>query len=213
MRDKNDIDTCVAAGVDALGFLVGITHVAEDKIDIHFARNLISDISSPVLTVAVTHYTEVKEIVDICSYLNVSVVQIHADVSPEVVQSVRNELSYLKIIKAFHVGENANVDFIKNYIDTIDAILLDTRTKDRLGGTGITHDWNISRKIVEVFEGYRVILAGGLNSSNLSNAMGAVKPWGVDVNTGVETISGAKDPNKVKEFVEIAKNVMYPSMK
>ena len=84
----------------------------------------------------------------------------------------------------------------------MDGIILDSRTTDRLGGTGLTHDWSISRRIVEELP-LPVILAGGLTPDNLEAAINAVHPYAVDVNSGVET-DQKKDPEKVRKFIEIA---------
>ncbi|MEM3423739.1 MAG: phosphoribosylanthranilate isomerase, partial [Nitrososphaeria archaeon] len=80
-----------------------------------------------------------------------------------------------------------------------------SRTPDRLGGTGLTHDWEISAEIVKTVK-IPVILAGGLTPDNVKKAIKKVKPFGVDVNTGVKDSNGYKDPEKVKLFVKVAKN-------
>jgi phosphoribosylanthranilate isomerase len=77
------------------------------------------------------------------------------------------------------------------------AILLDSRTADRLGGTGITHDWDISARLVKSIS-IPVILAGGLTPGNVYEAVCKVKPYAVDVNSGVEDIKGYKNFSKVQ---------------
>ena len=85
-------------------------------------------------------------------------------------------------------------------MDYVDYLLLDTRTKDRLGGTGITHNWDIDAKIVKLSK-IPVIIAGGLNPDNVYDAVQKVKPFGVDVNSGVEDKYGKKELNQIKKFV------------
>ena len=87
-----------------------------------------------------------------------------------------------------------------------DAVLLDSRTSDRLGGTGRTHDWSVSARIVHELTriGRPVILAGGLTAGNVEPAIEAVHPFGVDVNSGVETETGDKDFPACQAFVETA---------
>ena len=92
---------------------------------------------------------------------------------------------------------------VKDFECVCDALLLDSRTKDRLGGTGITHDWNISKEIVAKSK-VPVILAGGLTEKNVYDAVKKVKPFGVDVNSGVED-NGWKSYEKVLKFVEDSK--------
>ena len=76
--------------------------------------------------------------------------------------------------------------------------LLDSSTADKYGGTGMTFDWNLAKPIAERFP---VIIAGGLNPGNVGRAIKLIKPWGVDVSTGVET-KGAKDMKKIIQFIE-----------
>ncbi|MGD0779851.1 MAG: phosphoribosylanthranilate isomerase [Dehalococcoidales bacterium] len=77
-------------------------------------------------------------------------------------------------------------------------VLLDTATKDKYGGTGTTFDWNLAKSIIEK---YPVIIAGGLNPENVGKAIKILKPWGVDVSSGVE-IKGVKDMKKIIKFIE-----------
>lgn len=86
----------------------------------------------------------------------------------------------------------------------MDALLLDSRTADRIGGTGLPHDWSVSRRIVEQI-GKPVILAGGLRPENLQAALETVRPAAVDVNSGIETACGAKDPQRAEAFVQICR--------
>ena len=76
--------------------------------------------------------------------------------------------------------------------------LIDTTSEDKYGGTGITFNWNLAQPIAEK---YPVIIAGGLNAGNVGRAIKLIKPWGVDVSTGVET-KGAKDMKKIIRFIE-----------
>lgn len=194
------------AGADALGFLVGITHLAEDKITTEAAKAIIESLPPFVSTVAVTHLRDTGKIVDMCRYLGVSTLQIHDFLTPEEVAECRRALGGVKIIKAVHVIDSEpekTMAFAQSYVGVCDALLLDSRTADRLGGTGRTHDWDISREIVRSVS-IPVILAGGLTAENVYAAVQKVRPYGVDVNSGVET-GTRKDPQKMKAFIENAK--------
>lgn len=194
------------AGADALGFLVGITHLAEDKITTEAAKAIIESLPPFVSTVAVTHLRDTGKIVDMCRYLGVTTLQIHDFLPPEEVAECRRRLGGVKIIKAVHVIDSEpekTIAFAQSYVGVCDAILLDSRTADRLGGTGRTHDWDISREIVRSTS-VPVILAGGLTADNVYAAVRKVRPFGVDVNSGVETDT-RKDPQKMKAFIEAAK--------
>lgn len=189
-------------GADALGFLVGITHLAEDKIEIEEAKRIITKLPPFVSTVAVTHLQDPNAIVEMCRYLNVTSLQIHDYISPEEVEYCRRELHGVKIIKAIHVvdgDKDGTISLAHTFERSADALLLDSRTIERLGGTGKVHDWNISKEIVEKIE-IPVILAGGLTDKNVYDAVMKVRPYAVDVNSGVETNTN-KDPIKVLGFI------------
>jgi len=193
-------------GADALGFLVGITHLAEDKIEVEDAKCIIDRLPPFVSTVAVTHLQDADKIIEMCKFLGVTTVQIHDYISPEAVKYCAKELTGMKIIKAVHVIDGDKEGTIKmahSFEGVADALLLDSRTVERLGGTGKTHDWNISKEIVEQIS-IPVMLAGGLTDKNVYDAVMKVRPYAVDVNSGVE-IDGNKDPDKVYGFISGAK--------
>jgi phosphoribosylanthranilate isomerase len=90
--------------------------------------------------------------------------------------------------------------FVEN---PFDAIMLDSGTAQRPGGTGKQFDWQATASLVERIgkEGVKVIVAGGLNPSNVTEAIRILEPWGVDVVSGVEASPGKKDPEKVRAFI------------
>ena len=111
----------------------------------------------------------------------------------------------MRLLKAVHVtGEDA-LGRALSYAGAADALVLDSRTADRLGGTGLTHDWSVSARIVEAVTPLPVYLAGGLRPENVGEAVARVRPAGVDVNSGVEDASGRKDAQKMREFVARAR--------
>jgi phosphoribosylanthranilate isomerase len=112
----------------------------------------------------------------------------------------------VKLIKAIPVENVSAIETAECLAPYVDALLVDSRTKDRIGGTGMTHDWGISSKIV-LRVNKPVILAGGLNTSNVLEAIRRVRPFGVDVNSGVEFEDGRKDPEKISGFVRLSKGV------
>lgn len=206
IRNLSDALTCIAAGVDALGFLVGITHVAEDKIDPTEARKLIAQLPPFVNTVAVTHLTNPYEIREIVLTTGTDTVQLHADILPEHIAVLRQLLPQHKLIKCVHISGKEAIEAAKLWEPLVDALLLDSRTKERLGGTGLVHDWRISREIVEQSK-KPVILAGGLTPENVADAIAVVRPYAVDANSGLEDSVGQKDAAKVRAFVTRSRSV------
>ena len=87
--------------------------------------------------------------------------------------------------------------------EVVHAFLVDSGTSSKYGGTGQTFDWQMSQPGIETIARLgRVIVAGGLNPGNVSGALRILKPWGVDVASGVEAAPGKKDPHKVRAFVD-----------
>ena len=117
---------------------------------------------------------------------------------------LRNELDGVKIIQVIHVVDEWAMDQAMEIIHQVDGILLDSGNpklaKKQLGGTGRTHDWEISRKIVE-FSPIPVYLAGGLTPFNVREAIQTVKPYGVDICSGIRT-EHQLDEQKLALFVE-----------
>ena len=202
-----DLKIAVAAGADAVGFIVGTTHKSEDSIPPSNAREMIRSLPPFVSGVVVTHLTDADDLVRLVEETGCSILQIQDMVSVETLVLLRERFSYLFIIKAVHVLDESAVCVAKEFEEFADAILLDSRTADRLGGTGITHDWSISAKVVEAVS-KPVILAGGLKPENLVEAMSVVKPYAVDVHSGVKR-GGVRNLERTREFVKIAHGFEY----
>jgi phosphoribosylanthranilate isomerase len=133
-------------------------------------------------------------------------VQVHFDGNEGLPERLRERFGLgLRIVRALHYGSDA-VERIgmlaKN--QSIDAILIDSRTATAVGGTGTSFDWDAAETVFRE-AGVRLIVAGGLNPSNVSEAIRKLGPWGVDVVSGVEIIPGRKNPAKVRAFVRNAR--------
>ena len=205
ISSRAEAETAVSLGADYVGFLVGITHLAEDKLTNRAAREIIEQVdfghSTPI---AVTHLTDAAGVIAMMRELGVRAVQLHDNIGFDEIRKIRDALADLYIIKAVHVEGESSVDSALAAEEHADALVLDSRTADRIGGTGLTHDWSVSRRIVEAVS-KPVFLAGGLNPDNLRAAIDAVRPFGVDVNSGVEFPSGEKDPEKMRRFIQTAR--------
>lgn len=198
-----DLDCAVAAGADAVGFLMGITHVTQDTVTPETAAAMVATLPPFIVPVAVTHLTKPSDLIRIVELSRCTTLQIQDMVTPDDIAEVREALPYLRIMKAVHVMDESAITTAKYFSDTADAILLDTRTADRIGGTGITHDWNISAKIVKECS-CPVILAGGLTPENVTEAITRVRPYAVDVHTGVKK-NGVRDAERTRAFVANAR--------
>ena len=139
--------------------------------------------------VLVTHLIDVQKIVNLACTIGVTTIQLVGKNTPEDVSDIKDFLPHIEIIKSIPVTDDSCMYQVKKYIGVVDAIELDTIdiATNKFGGTGKTHDWTISQKIVQEY-GHKVpiILAGGLDSGNVKKAIQTVKPFGVDVSSGIK---------------------------
>lgn len=209
IRSQSDLRIALEAGVDAIGLICGINHRSEDEVTPEVARSIVRATPPFVSTVLVTHRDTSDAILELADLTGVNTIQVHGIVTLDTLKQVKQRAGSRKVLKAIHVsGEEAIAEAVEA-APHCDALLLDSRSKDRLGGTGTTHDWSISRRIVEAVAeiGTPVILAGGLNPDNVGAAGDQVGPYGVDVNSGVDDAAGDKSPERCRAFVRNASDL------
>ncbi len=204
-----DAKMAVASGADALGFIAGVRHKAEDTIGPGQAARIVRNLPPFVSTVLVTHLVEARGIAELVKQMGVTTIQLHDEVPIDEIKSLREILSNIRLIKAVHVTGPEAVNRARNYEGLGDAIVLDSITiqEDRIGGTGLVHDWRISKQIRNQCS-LPIILAGGLRPENVEEAIQIVQPYAVDVNSGVESAKvsqGRKDPERLRAFIQKAK--------
>jgi len=210
ITNLKDAKFAVSFDADALGFIVGVRRKTEDAISPEEARRIIRSLPPYVSSVLVTDLLEAKHVIELCKATGATIIQLQDETPLDEIRRVRKSLPSIRLVKAVHVIGPQAVDKARSYEGFVDAILLDTINvkEDRTGGTGLTHDWRISRRIRERCY-LPVILAGGLKPENIEEAIRIVQPYGVDVNSGVENseggLHGRKDPDRVKAFIEKAK--------
>ena len=168
------------------------------------ACDIVRAIDSRAETVLVTHLLDAGRIAALATAIGARAIQVHDDLPPEGMRRLRALAPGRRLIKAIHVTGPEALGKAAAYAGSADALLLDSRTADRLGGTGRTHDWSLSRAIVRASP-VPVYLAGGLSPGNVRAAIDAVRPAGVDVNSGVEDGTGAKDPAAMRDFLRAAR--------
>ncbi len=203
VRDAADVAAVVDGGADAVGVLVMTRHRAEDAVDLSTGAALLGEVPPYVGRYAVTHATELVDLLRIVDELPIDTLQLHDDVALDVVEALRSQLPDLRLIKALHVtGDRVAEPSVWDGV--VDALIVDSvnPAENRIGGTGLVHDWSLSAAVVAEAQ-IPVVLAGGLGPHNVSRAVDVVKPWAVNVNSGVE-VDGHKATELVRRFVEQA---------
>ena len=200
---KEDLDAAAAAGADAVGFVVGVAS-SPRNIALEKAEKLIRQVPPFVKSVLVTVPKSIDEF-EKYEKLNPDAIQIHGE-NLHAAASVRLKIPNTLLIGAVNANL-ANVLDVVSRTAIFDAVLLDSFADGRYGGTGIVHDWELSKRVKQVIHPKPLILAGGLNPENVAEAVRTVQPYAVDVSSGVERQPGIKDHQKIVEFIKNAKDV------
>jgi phosphoribosylanthranilate isomerase len=208
IADADEARMLVSCGVDFIGFPLGPGRV-EGDVDEKDAGRIVRGLRPPVYGVLITYSTSAAAISTLCRQLSFSVVQLHGGIDVGEVRRLRElspELFVVKTLVVRGADHAALLEDVDRYEAHVDAFLADTfdEATGRRGATGKTHDWSVSRRVVER-SGRPVLLAGGLNPENVRRAIAEVGPAGVDVHTGVEDAAGRKDRRLVQSFVECAR--------
>ncbi len=204
ITSQRDLLAAVEAGADAVGFVVDAPQ-SPRNLPLNKAKRLIKATPVFVKTVAVTVPKNLSRLEEICEKLNPDVIQVHGITHMH--REIRERLPDTCLIGAIQMKSSLNFDGILKVADIFDAVLLDAYTPNGYGGTGKVHDWKLSRRIRDAVYPKPLILAGGLKPENVKEAISMVKPYAVDVSSGVESRPGVKDHEKVFQFVKNAKEV------
>jgi len=196
-------DAALAArlGVDAIGVLVGLSHASEDELDPERAGAIVAGLPPFVAGTLVTHRTTLEDVCRLCRAVRPQVLQLHGGFAMDALPALRETFPALRIVTAVHVDGEGTLDEARRVERFVDGVLLDTKTATRIGGTGITHDWAISRRVRDALRVTPVILAGGLTPDNVGRAIAEVRPYAVDVNSGVSVRRGVKSSELMARFI------------
>jgi len=181
-------------GADALGF--NFYPKSPRYISPRKAREIIEQLPKEVLKVGVFVNEDLNKIIDIAETAKLDALQLHGEETPEFARELKAKTN-LEIIKAFRVSPEFKPEGVLQY--RVDAVLLDAYSSKEHGGTGETFDWEIAKKVQEIFP--KMYLAGGLSSENISDAIKSVHPFAVDSCSLLEKAKGLKDFQKVKDFI------------
>ena len=190
----NDAIMAANYGASALGFI--FYEKSPRYINPAILKTWISSVPSSVKKVGVFVNKDVDKVNKIAEKLNLDMVQLHGDESPEYCNQMIKP-----VIKVFRVNNKFDSIMLNNY--QVATFLFDTYNKENRGGTGESFDW---QSILQLNTEIPVILSGGLNADNVLEGIEVVKPSAVDVNSGVEAAPGKKDEEKIKNLFTILKN-------
>ncbi len=203
ISSHEEAQLAISCGADALG-LVGKMPSGPGPIDDMLIASIAKTIYPPVSSFLLTSEQSAEGIIEHVRRVNTNTVQIVDELTRGTYAQIHAALPHLKIVQVIHVTGEESLDQAFEVQQQVNAILLDSGNPKAaiktLGGTGNTHNWEISRKIVQSVD-IPVFLAGGLHAGNVSEAVEQVKPFGVDVCSGVRT-DGHLDISKLRAFVE-----------
>ena len=189
-----DAAFAVNAGANATGIV--FYPPSPRSVDVAAAREIVAAVPPGVLRVGVFVNETAERVGEAVRRVPLDVVQLHGDEGPADCDSVRRAIGGASLWKAFRVGPAFDPTTLRDF--AADAFLLDTARSGTYGGTGHSFAWHLA---VPAKRFGRVILAGGLDGSNVSNAVRAVAPWGVDASSRLEKHPGCKDPEKVARYL------------
>lgn len=205
-KSIDDAKMSLAAGADIIGLLVGQEHTSTDFIDKETAREICEFVNGRCDVSLVTHLTTADEIISLTKYIKNNTIQLHSNIAESEVEKIATELPSVKLVRLIHISTDGEVATDLSQIKFADYYLLDSFNlqTNQVGGTGLTHDWNKSKTLIEQLD-KPTFLAGGLNPENVQTAIKQANPYGVDVNSGCK-VNGVKNAEKVMRFVKAAKS-------
>ncbi len=208
-----DAMVAAEAGADAVGFVFA---PSPRRVTAEQVAEIVPHLPAAIEKIGVFVDATFDEIVATAETAGLTGVQLHSEATADCTARIRARFGPgLRILRVVHF----EADAAKNAADvardaSVDAILVDSRTATAVGGTGQTYDWEMARQsIFLTSKQTKLIAAGGLAPENVAEAIATLKPWGVDVVSGVEAAPGRKDAAKVRAFVANARTASACSVR
>lgn len=197
LRRIEDVDYVNRTEPDYIGFIFA---KSKREIDGETAHMLSSKLNPEIKKVGVFVNRDIDELLEIARLAKLDIVQLHGDENADYIERIPKEYG---VWKAIRVRDSDDIETAEYYssLERVEGVLLDAYHETEYGGSGESFDWNLIK------EGRfkKLILAGGLNSENIDDAISKASPDAVDVSSGVET-EGYKDFEKIKKFIERVRN-------
>ena len=208
ISSAEEAKAAIRYGADALG-LVGKMPSGPGPIEDELINAIAKIIHPPIASFLLTCEQSAKDIIAHVNRVHTNTVQIVDELTGGTYEDIRNALPHLKIVQVIHVTGEESISQALQVHQHLDAILLDSGNPNAsvktLGGTGNIHNWEISGELVKQVK-VPVFLAGGLHAGNVQEAIERVKPFGVDVCSGVRS-DGKLDLQKLSAFINAVKAV------
>ena len=199
----NEAKLAIDHGADAIG-LVGKMPSGPGPIPDWLIAEIVKTIHPPIASFLLTSEQSSEEIIYHVKKVDTNTVQIVDELTTGTYSDIRTALPHLKIVQVIHVTDEESIDEAIRISPDVDALLLDSGNPKAsfktLGGTGNVHNWDLSREIVKAVN-IPVFLAGGLHANNVRQAIETVRPFAVDICSGVRT-EGRLDPGKLDAFIK-----------
>ncbi|MFA5336503.1 MAG: phosphoribosylanthranilate isomerase [Candidatus Omnitrophota bacterium] len=196
ITNLKDAETACRLGADALGFVFA---KGPRRTDIATVRKIAAQLPPYISLVGVFVDESIKKVRSIAEKCRLDCIQLHGAENRNYCKVLKK---YYKIVKVIRVGGKSGISGFSGY--DVDAFLLDTYKAGKAGGTGLKFDWSIAPAAARKL-GRPVILSGGLNPGNVSEAIKKTGLYAVDVSSGVESSPGKKDAKLMREFIKKAK--------
>jgi phosphoribosylanthranilate isomerase len=196
ITNADDAQTAIEAGADALGF--NFYGGSKRYIDIGKARDWLTDLPDSVTRVAILVNPTPEEAIATAELAFIDALQLHGDEPPELCRMLQDR--HVPFAKAVRPQRD---DLAANFHTR--TLLLDSASLSEFGGTGETFPLTLARRWIDNFREHQFILAGGLTPENVADAIREVRPFAVDVTSGVEASPGRKDPARVRSFIAAAR--------
>lgn len=210
IKSIQEMEMCFDAGLDRWGLEVGKKGIMPSEMSFEKTRQIFRATPTGYPKMALTIDTNIDELVEIVTETKPDLFHLCGDIEkllPEDVYELRKKIPGVEIIQAIPIIGPESLDIALAYEEVADILFLDSVAPDvkGIGIAGVTHDWSISRKVVDTVK-KPCILAGGLSPENVAEAIRAVRPWGVDSNTHT-CFPGTwkKDPDRLRRFNQAAK--------
>lgn len=195
ITNLEDAQSALSFGADAIGFVFA---ESPRRVEPETAKSIMEDLKGRVLSVGVFVNEAVNEVARIADYCGLDAIQLHGEEDPQYCAQLKKR----NIIKAFRIKDDTSLAPMRRYKDVF-AYLLDAFSKEAYGGTGRTFDWNLAVKAKDI--GRPIVLSGGLGPENIEEAIKAVRPYGVDISSSIETRPGKKDRKRMGELISAIK--------